>query len=130
MQPPDPRREAQEWLLRADRDLMAAGNELASTPPLYEMTAYHAQQAAEKALKAFLARHSVPFRMTHDLTILLPECERVDPAFAQHTPAAAQLTPYATLFRYPGGPVAPPEAEARQALQLASQVVSFVRTRV
>lgn len=130
MQPPDPRREAREWLLRAERDLMAAGNELASTPPLHEMTAYHAQQAAEKALKAFLTRQSVPFRMTHDLTVLLPECERVDPTFARHAAAASQLTPYATLFRYPGGPVAPPEAEARQALHLAGEVVSFVRARI
>jgi hypothetical protein len=37
------------------------------------------------------------------------------------------LNPYSTQFRYPGGPLAPPETEARQALQLAGQVVGMVR---
>jgi hypothetical protein len=40
------------------------------------------------------------------------------------------LTPYATQFRYPGGPMSPPAADADQAVRLAQDVVSFVRGRL
>lgn len=63
-------REAREWLTRAQRDLQAARTQLHTSPPLPEMTAYHAQQAGEKALKAFLTLHRTPFRPTHDLVEL------------------------------------------------------------
>lgn len=51
---PDALREAEEWLTRAERDLQAARNELSVAVPRLEISAYHAQQAAEKALKGFL----------------------------------------------------------------------------
>lgn len=120
-------REAQEWLARAERDLQAAQNEVHAPVPLPEMSAYHAQQAAEKAMKAFLTAHSVPFAYTHDLVHLQDQREAIEPAFAPYLPAAQTLNPYATLFRYPGGPLAPPMTEAHQALQLADGIVRFVR---
>jgi HEPN domain-containing protein len=88
--PPSPgaRREAREWLARAERDLQVCANELAATPPLTEMTAYHAQQAAEKAFKAYLTLHSVPFRHTHNLLELLAQCQALDTSFGQVTTAA------------------------------------------
>ena len=47
---PETLREALEWLDRAQRDLEVARRELGVDHPLLEMTAYHAQQAGEKAL--------------------------------------------------------------------------------
>lgn len=78
-QSPSPRalREAQEWLARAERDLQAAQNELMAAHPLPEISAYHAQQAAEKAMKAFLTAHSVPFSYTHDLVQLQAQCDAI-----------------------------------------------------
>jgi HEPN domain-containing protein len=119
--------EAREWLARAERDLQAAQNELQASPPLPEISAYHAQQAAEKALKAFLTAHSVPFRFTHDLVELQAQCQGLDPRFARFLTAAQTLNPYATQFRYPGGPLAPPESETAQALELANGIVRFVQ---
>jgi HEPN domain-containing protein len=120
-------REAREWLARAERDLQAAQNELHATVPLPEMSAYHAQQAAEKAMRAFLTAHSVPFPYTHDLVQLQARCEAIQSSFASFLAAAQTLNPYATLFRYPGGPLAPPPQEAEQALDLADGIVQFVR---
>ena len=54
-------REAREWLERADLDLRLAERALQVPPPLAGGAAYHAQQAAEKALKAFLAAHNQAF---------------------------------------------------------------------
>ena len=44
--PPSPRLAAQGWLERAERDLAAARLTLGARPPLLDMAAYHAQQAA------------------------------------------------------------------------------------
>jgi HEPN domain-containing protein len=131
-QPSDsgPLREAREWLARAERDLQAAQNELKAAIPLPEISAYHAQQAAEKAMKAFLTAHSVPFQYTHDLVRLQGQCEAIEPAFTGCLAAAQTLNPYATLFRYPGGPLAPPPSEAEQALQLAGGIVRLVQHRL
>ena len=122
-------REGQEWLDRADRDLLMARRGL-EDPALPEATAYHAQQAAEKALKAFLTLHGRPFTKTHVLEDLIAICQRIDPAFASYLPAAKTLSPYVGRFRYPGRPLAPPLAEAQQALQSATEIVEFVRQRL
>ena len=68
--------EAREWLDRADTDLLAAGKLLRTRPRLLAIAVYHAQQAAEKALKAFLAAYNTPFRKTHDLEEVLRACCR------------------------------------------------------
>jgi HEPN domain-containing protein len=39
---------------------------------------FHCQQAAEKALKAFLTFHDQPFRKTHDLASLGKQCANID----------------------------------------------------
>lgn len=122
--------EAREWLARADEDLAAAERLLQTPPPLLATAAYHAQQAGERALKAFLAAHNVPFRPTRSLEELLSQCQAIDASFGQWSLAARTLTPYAIRFRYPGGPLAPTSVEAEEALQLADNVVQFVRVRL
>lgn len=124
---PDALREAREWLARAERDLQAARNELTAAAPLPEISAYHSQQAAEKAMKALLTARAVPFPHTHDLVQLQAQCQALEPDFAGLLAASQTLTPYATLFRYPGGALAPPAAEAEHALGLADGIVRLVR---
>lgn len=61
---------------------------------------FHAQQAIEKAIKAVLTAHNIPFGRTHNLlslAALLAENGIVTP----ETPDdVAVLNPYAVLFRY------------------------------
>ena len=102
--------EAGDWLARADEDMAAAERLVQTPPPLLASAAYHAQQAGEKALKAFLAAHDVAFRPTHSLEELLSQCEAIEAGFGQLRLAARTLTPYAVRFRYPGGPLAPTSA--------------------
>lgn len=56
------------WLRKAAEDLRAAQHDRSAEPPLWGDMAFHAQQATEKALKAFLTWHDQPFRKTHDLS--------------------------------------------------------------
>jgi HEPN domain-containing protein len=56
------------WLSKAELDLKAAAHEMsAPAEGLWGDVMFHSQQAAEKALKAFLSWHDVPFRKTHNL---------------------------------------------------------------
>lgn len=127
---PEALREAEQWLARAERDLEAADTLLARVPPLPEMAAYHAQQAAEKALKGFLVAHDRTYPLTHNLNLVLPPCELIQPEFSRFAATARMLTPLATEFRYPGGALVPAVADAEQALQLARDLVSFVRRQL
>ncbi len=127
---PEVLREAQDWLARAEQDLEAAEALLARARPLPGIVAYHTQQAAEKALKGFLAAHNQPFERTHELVPLLNACRQLDPAFVQLLAAAETLSPYATRFRYPPGPLAPSVPDAEQALRLARDLIGFVRRQL
>ena len=90
------------WLTRADRDLQAAEHDMKATPPLLDDALFHCQQAIEKALKAFLAWHDVPFRKTHNLTELGEVCVKIDASLQEVAERAGPLTKYAWKFRYPG----------------------------
>ncbi|MCJ7705397.1 MAG: HEPN domain-containing protein [Desulfobacterales bacterium] len=59
--------ETKEWLIKATQDLRSAEHALTASPPLLGDVAYHCQQVTEKALKAFLVWHNIPFRKTHSL---------------------------------------------------------------
>ncbi len=91
-----------------DRLHRLAGGQVAeltrsASPALLGSSAYHSQQAAEKALKAFLTARQMRFHLTHDLVELQGQCRIVDAGFDGLVAAAQTLTPYATQFRYPGG---------------------------
>src|SRR5215471_16514535 len=57
---PESLEEARDWLTRAQRDFLGAGRALSGEPILADLAVFHAQQAMEKALKAFLAAHDQP----------------------------------------------------------------------
>lgn len=127
---PEAIEEAQDWLTRAERDLLVAERSLQGPMVLADAAAYHAQQAAEKALKGFLAAHEQPFPKTHDLLLLVTQCQNIDQDFTHFLSTARTLTPYAVRFRYPGGPLEPEASAAQEAFQLASELVQFVRMRM
>jgi len=104
MKPPDEiRREiVAQWVARADEDLSVARHLLAEKLPYHGAIGFHAQQAAEKFLKAYLVAHQVEFPKTHDLGRLLDLIAPVDGALATALAAAVQLTDYGVDLRYPG----------------------------
>lgn len=118
------------WLSRAASDLRACEMGLRTVPSLLEDSVFHAQQAAEKALKAFLAWHDIPFRRTHDLRELGNQCVAVDDSLVELCERAEDLTPYAWIFRYPGGPESPTHEEADEALSLGSEVYHAILIRL
>ena len=90
---------------------------------------FHAQQAAEKWLKAFVAYHNVPFPHTHNLAKLVEACAGIDPAFRLLTPTVAPLTPFAVELRYDDA-FWPTESVAKEARASALEVLEFVLARL
>lgn len=120
------RAEIRRWLLKSQHDLGSARRLMEGDEPYLDTAVYHCQQAAEKALKAFLTYHDIPFEKTHDLTELLALSAQADPALSQWREVAQELTPYAVRFRYPGDVLEPERGEAEQALQHAQTLVDFI----
>jgi HEPN domain-containing protein len=114
--------EARAWFTKAAEDLRAAEFEFRADPPLAFDIVFHAQQAAEKAMKGFLTWHRRTFRKTHNLIEIGEACAAITPALEPLLRRAAPLTEYAWRFRYPGEPEAPERAEAEAALSLAREV--------
>jgi HEPN domain-containing protein len=124
-----PTQEAIEWLAAAARDIRLAELALDDDPPLAGEALYHAQQAAEKALKAFLIANNVAYPLTHDIRKLLRMCEEVDRQLAGALLPAAGLTQFAARFRYPGEEQ-PTRDEAIPWLGLARSVRDEVARRL
>jgi len=124
MQPMD--EEIQAWLNKANRDLLAAQILIRHSTLALGPAAFHCQQTAEKALKAFLLFKRVPFDRVHNLVYLLDLCEIVEPDFAALRDAAESLTPYAVEVRYPGDVLEISVEEARRALAAAQMIWNYV----
>lgn len=122
-------RDTRAWITKARHDLEAAAR-LLDVPVLLDIVAYHCQQAAEKALKAFLFWNDQPFRKTHDLEELLSLCIQIDSSLEGLAEDALILTPMATEFRYPGDLLEPPLNEVREALHLANKCLQAVLSRL
>ena len=122
--------ETKMWLRKATMDLRAAEHDLSALPPLFEDVLFHCQQAAEKALKAFLVWHSCPFRRTHSLEEIGRQCVQIDANFQSLVDGVVPLTQYAWEYRYPSDPEEPTPEEAEEALLLARRTFDAVLSKL
>ena len=115
-----------EWLIKARHDL-ASAEKLASGPDPYLDTAiFHCQQAAEKAVKAFLVFQDRRFEKTHDVAKLIKMAASLKKELSLLLPEAAFLTPYASQFRYPDECLGPDRPEFDRALFAARKIYDTV----
>lgn len=118
---------AEEWLSRARGDLALAQVPL---PPggFFEDLCFHAQQAAEKALKAVYVRHGWAFRYIHDVDALIGGLEDHGLKAPASVQEALSLTLYARATRYPGPSEPVTEQEYRRAVERAAAVVKWAES--
>ncbi len=122
---------AREWLDVATDDLAYA--ELGLLNGLFMQTCFQCQQVAEKALKAYLFARRQPLARTHELPRLRVLCEQFDEDFQALEEACDILNVYYIDTRYPEvlrSHEQYTEEVAREAYQLATEVLEFVRKRV
>jgi HEPN domain-containing protein len=116
------------WLRKAESDLTNAQMCLDSGKVL-DTACFHAQQAAEKVLKAYLCSLAVDFPFIHNLEKLVEACGKHDPSFLSIKSLAQGLTPYAVELRYDEEFWPSPET-AREAVGAAAAIKAFVLARI
>ena len=121
-------KKVKEWLSLADEDLVTSEFILTSSKkPSYRIIAFHAQQCAEKCLKAFLVFNMIDFPYTHNIEKLLILCKSQNPQMVDEIKSAAILTDYSITTRYPGLETSITGDEAKDAVRLASKVRDVIR---
>lgn len=121
---------AQQWLKKANLDLQAAKLLCAGELDDYFVSGFHAQQAVEKYIKAFLVRHQIEFPKTHDIGRLRQLVARRDAPLAERLERADILTPYGVDMRYPEEFEVVSQKHAEQAVALAEWVKAEILTEV
>jgi len=92
-----------EWINKAEGDWVSAQREQrARKLPNYDAACFHAQQCAEKYLKARLEEAGIIFGKTHNLIALLIRALTVEPGWTILQPHLNALNVYAVAYRYPG----------------------------
>ena len=126
--------EGSRWLAQAERDLEDA--RLARDHERFNLACFLAQQCGEKAMKGFLYARGAEDVWGHSLADLCEDAKVFEMLFDVLKVRAIYLDKYYNLTRYPnylpGGIPADvfDHLEAGRALELAEEVLGFVRERL
>lgn len=116
-----------KWLRFALDDLKIARAIGTMGSSYWRGSAYHSQQAVEKALKGYLTFHKVRFTKTHDILVLVSAVKTVDVSLAKKLSRAEKLTKFAIEYRYPDAAERPmTQAKATAALRLAEDCYELI----
>jgi HEPN domain-containing protein len=119
--------ETAEWIEKAEGDFRTAGREKNSAEyPNYDAACFHAQQCAEKYLKARLVEAGKDFPKTHDLSAILSLVLPFEPSWESLREDLEHLTDLGVEVRYPGTTADLEDAE--EAMRTAQHVRRIVRT--
>jgi HEPN domain-containing protein len=92
-----------EWIIKAEGDFHTMQREFqAQECPNYDGICFHAQQCAEKYLKARLCEADIRFGKIHDLVAILDLVLDIEPQWERYRQDLAFLSGFSVSFRYPG----------------------------
>lgn len=111
-----------QWLAKAEEDFAVAEHLLSENTRYLGTIGFHAQQAAEKFLKALLVHYQVEFPKTHDLGRLLDLVATANAPLADSLRDATALNPFGATVRYPSDLPELTTEDARTAVGLAAAV--------
>lgn len=116
--------------MRAQSDLQLGKVGMTTKDVLFEDACFHAQQCAEKSLKAFLLHLDVDFPKTHTLEVLLDLLKTKGIQIPQNVDESFELSQYAVQTRYPGEWEPVTKEEAQGALKRAALVLHWVNMQI
>ena len=119
-------KEYEKWFRKAENDLLAIKNNLSAVEIPADVCCFHAQQAVEKYLKAYLVSINIPFPKTHDLKMLLGFCAEINPIFSEIQVTIHSLFVYAITPRYPDSIDDLTVEDAKQAYENAITIKQFI----
>ena len=107
----------QEWIQKAEEDYETCLTLRRTRRKVFHnAVCFHAQQCAEKYLKAVLEEKHVEPRKIHALPVLLDDCVKYHPLLSALRPDIVKLSIYAVEFRYPGESAV--SEDAKEALRI------------
>lgn len=120
----------EKWLSYALDDLSWTESNLKEQ--VWYGACFTAQQAAEKALKAYLIKQGKDIKKIHDLGALLELCTGLDISFEQLRLGCLTLTAYYVQSRYPDITefIDFTEEKAKEAYEFAEKIVKFVEDKL
>ena len=118
------------WIEKAEHDLLAIDSILAAERVPWDVVCFHAQQVAEKLLKAFLVHRGPVPTKTHSLVFLLRSCVKLDHGLASLENDCRRLERYTSRSMYPGDSYEPEEEDAREMVEAARRVRSAILERL
>ena len=113
-------------ILHAEDDFDIIRKALRGKKPSTFGACFHAQQCAEKYLKALLAFKGIAFPLTHDLIVLNTKCVSAAINIGVEKKWLALLSAYAVAARYDRD--RPSLEDAKEALEIATNIRKFSRT--
>ncbi|MGB8492235.1 MAG: HEPN domain-containing protein [Bacteroidales bacterium] len=117
------------WLFRAKEDIAVIDSLFNLDPVLYASTiCFHAQQAVEKFLKAFLVYNNIDFPRTHDNDFLLLECQKIDPKSFELD--LGSMSDFGVNIRYPDDFYIPDTVETVQYRDVAHVIQEIVERKI
>ena len=128
------KRQTEDWVLYADRDLYAAEIMFKDDYPLTNIVVFHCQQAIEKYLKAFLIEKDIPFTKTHDLVKLNGMIKKIKDLNIDRNKLALINDVYSES-RYPGEiglmpDGMPTDKKARDFIEYAQEVKTIIHNEL
>jgi HEPN domain-containing protein len=118
--------EVAEWVEKAEEDYDGTLALMRQrVRPLPNLVCFHAQQCAEKYLKAALVNYKTPFPNTHDLIDLHDLLEPSVANLKEIFDSLSVLSPYGVGVRYPG--TASTHQQAKDAVEAMKETRKFFR---
>ena len=119
-----------QWIEKAEHDIRNAEHTLTLKKNCpFDTVCFHAQQCAEKYLKALLVSRSIDFPKTHDLRVLMQLVPK-EVKLGLRMNEVLPLNRYTIEARYPGDWEPITRKEAKEALAIARMVRQAVRVHL
>jgi HEPN domain-containing protein len=120
----------QEWLEKGEHDISTA-RLLYREKGYTDAICFHAQQGAEKHLKAFLAYQGEEVRKIHNLEELIKDCMKFDKNMSDFLDDGLLLTKYYIETRYPSPvPTDYSFEEAKEAIDKAMRISDYIKSKI
>ena len=126
--------EADRWLRQASDDLLVAKWDVKGE--FWAQSCFMAQQAGEKALKAFCYANGERSIIGHSLLVLIRKCAKYNKHFADLIDDCKRLDKYYIITRYPNGlpDLTPAEyfdkGEATKAIKHSGHIITLVKEHI
>lgn len=116
-----------EWLSSAEEDLLVTETLLKYSPNLMSAIAFHAEQAAEKTIKAYLIKLDIKLIKTHDFDKLLTVIEDREEFSARLYDLVQIFDKFNVEVRYPDNESIPTKDELLEMIENAKEIYSFFK---